>query len=260
MYIVFTDIDGTLLDHNTYSYEKSLPGISILKEKNVPLVMVSSKTFDEMKLLHQELTLDSPFVFENGGGIARLEGGEYDYEIIGEDIDKLIKMRDLISDVMECKIKLLPEMTIQEIVDYTGLSQEKARFSTMRKASLPFVMLEDKKIGVKNLNIINETMKKDKLFITKGGRFFHCSSIGSNKGNAMKRVLDIYKEKNDKKKIITVALGDSENDIPMLNLVDFPFLVRKHDGSVIETGNDKIKITQEIGPTGFTEAMKKIFS
>ena len=61
------------------------------------------------------------------------------------------------------------------------------------------------------------------------------------------------------KKIITVALGDSENDIPMLKIVDFPFLVRKHDGTAIETGIEKIVITEAIGPMGFTEAIERVF-
>ncbi len=42
--IIFTDLDGTLLDLHTYSFEKSLPGLGLLRQKNVPLVFCSSKT------------------------------------------------------------------------------------------------------------------------------------------------------------------------------------------------------------------------
>ncbi|HQO03860.1 MAG TPA: HAD hydrolase family protein [Spirochaetota bacterium] len=68
MKLLFSDLDGTILDFHTYSCEKSLPGISLCREHGIPLILVSSKTFDEMADIHCRLGLDAPFVFENGGG------------------------------------------------------------------------------------------------------------------------------------------------------------------------------------------------
>ena len=36
--LVFTDLDGTLLEYETYSFERALPAIRALKEKNIPLI------------------------------------------------------------------------------------------------------------------------------------------------------------------------------------------------------------------------------
>lgn len=36
MYLVFTDLDGTLLDHDTYSWEAARPALDRLKRQQVP--------------------------------------------------------------------------------------------------------------------------------------------------------------------------------------------------------------------------------
>ncbi|HPR49405.1 MAG TPA: HAD hydrolase family protein, partial [Spirochaetota bacterium] len=105
MLIVLSDLDGTLLDHDTYSYDESLPGISMLREKRVPLVLVSSKTYDEMVLLHQELELEWPFVFENGGGIAYpREGGSCSITVFGPGSDSLIREVECLSKLLGSEI------------------------------------------------------------------------------------------------------------------------------------------------------------
>ena len=68
-HLVFTDLDGTLLDHHTYSWKEALPALERCRKKSVPVVLVSSKTRAEMAVLHQELKLSAPFVSENGGGV-----------------------------------------------------------------------------------------------------------------------------------------------------------------------------------------------
>ncbi len=67
--IVFTDLDGTLLDSNTYSYQKSLAAINRVKEAGIPIIFCSAKTRAEQETYRRELALFHPFVVENGGAI-----------------------------------------------------------------------------------------------------------------------------------------------------------------------------------------------
>lgn len=67
--LVFTDLDGTLLDHHTYSFEPALPALNALKEKNIPLIICTSKTRAEIEKWRLELRTDHPFISENGGAI-----------------------------------------------------------------------------------------------------------------------------------------------------------------------------------------------
>ncbi len=65
--VVVSDLDGTLLSSVNYSYDEALPALEALREKHIPVVLVSSKTRTEIEVLRRELGLDHPFVVENGG-------------------------------------------------------------------------------------------------------------------------------------------------------------------------------------------------
>jgi len=67
--IVFSDLDGTLLDHRTYDYSPALPALAKLQEKQIPLVFCTRKTAAEMIPFRKEIKNKDPFIVENGGGI-----------------------------------------------------------------------------------------------------------------------------------------------------------------------------------------------
>ena len=80
--VIFTDLDGTLLDHETYGWKEAKPALNLCKALKVPLILVSSKTRAEMNLLRHELELTSPFISENGGGIFFPEEGSHPVPLI----------------------------------------------------------------------------------------------------------------------------------------------------------------------------------
>ena len=67
-YFVFSDIDGTLLDHNNYSLGNLEDYINEIKNK-VSIIFNTSKTFSEVIKINEKLKLDSPFIVENGACI-----------------------------------------------------------------------------------------------------------------------------------------------------------------------------------------------
>ena len=68
--IVFSDLDGTLLDHETYAWDAAVPALGILRQRKIPLVLCSSKTAAEIFPLRAELGFaDCPAIVENGAGL-----------------------------------------------------------------------------------------------------------------------------------------------------------------------------------------------
>lgn len=67
--IVFTDLDGSLLNHEDYSFAEAMPALARISGNNIPLVFVTSKTRREVEILQREMGLREPFIVENGGGI-----------------------------------------------------------------------------------------------------------------------------------------------------------------------------------------------
>jgi len=66
-WVVFTDLDGTLLDHSSYSFEAARPALEGLRARRIPVVPCTSKTRAEVEEIRTRLRNRDPFVVENGG-------------------------------------------------------------------------------------------------------------------------------------------------------------------------------------------------
>ena len=70
MLVVFSDLDGTLLDRASYSFESARPALRALREKQRPARRcAAARRAPRWSRSRRELGLDGPFVVENGGAI-----------------------------------------------------------------------------------------------------------------------------------------------------------------------------------------------
>lgn len=236
--IIFTDLDGTLLDHYTYSFDKAIPALQLLKEKNIPLIICSSKTRKEIEYYRRKLDNHHPFISENGGGIFipknyfgfDVKGGqegfseEDDYHVIrlgAKYSDLRTAIQELRSDGFN--IKGFGDMTVEELSMIANMSIDEARMAKERDFDEPFVFDGSKTGEQRLLQAISA-----KGFNYTQGRFFHILG-NSDKGKAVSVLIDLYRRKFGE--VMTVAIGDSPNDIPMLERVDYPVIVQKYDGT-----------------------------
>ena len=98
----------------------------------------------------------------------------------------------------------------------------------------------------------------DKLDIVQGGRFYHLITKGQDKANAIKHLVKQY-EKNSDDKFKTIALGDSANDLNMLQSVDIPVLIPHPDGSFLECSIEGVTKAPFPGPKGWNAVLKEYF-
>ena len=90
--VVFTDLDGTLLDHNTYDYGPARPALEALGRRGVVLVLCSSKTRAELLHWQAVLGIEGPLVSENGSGVF-LRGMEVFADRFPDRVEGLPAMR-----------------------------------------------------------------------------------------------------------------------------------------------------------------------
>src|SRR3989338_10179164 len=67
--IIASDLDGTLLDSTDYSFAAAQPALAMIRARDVPLVLCSSKTRAEIEEYRRRLDNGHPFIAENGGGV-----------------------------------------------------------------------------------------------------------------------------------------------------------------------------------------------
>lgn len=252
--LFFTDLDGTLIDHDNYCYDKSLRGMELLKENSIPLIAVSSKTFDEMSVLMEKLHLFYPFAFENGSGIAypSEREGIFTLELAGPGADSLASVLPEIESFTGKALTGITSLSEKEIAELTGLDHETAALAKKRKTTLPFIAGGDSLLSGQEISRLNTMLQKYNFCVTKGGRFNHLIPADSGKGEAVKKIIEFYRN-TFKDEILTAAAGDSFNDIPMFETVDYSYVIRKPDGSFIDFTAGRIM--KSAGPAGFSEAV-----
>jgi mannosyl-3-phosphoglycerate phosphatase len=263
--LIFTDLDGTLLDHHTYSFEPALPALKALKEKNIPLIICTSKTRAEIEKWRLELDNDHPFISENGGAIFipkgyfshkfcfERENDNYLVIELGTPYSQLREILNRIRNSLRLELKGFGDLSFEEVARLCGFSPEEARLAKKREYDEPFLPDEENVIQK-----IREMASLSNLQVTRGGRFFHL--MGENdKGEALRLLAKIYREKTEY--IETIALGDSINDLPMLRAADHPILVQKPDGSYDpEVKIPNLHLAPGIGPAGWNTSVLELLN
>jgi len=258
--LVFTDLDGTLLDHATYSFEPARPALEALAAAGIPVVLCTSKTRAETERWRSALGNADPFVVENGGAAFVPEGyfgpgarydrrdGGYGVLEFGRPYADLRRALEAIRAGTGLPLRGFGDMPPEEIAARCGFTPEDAALAAKREYDEPFVGA-----GPGALPAVVRAAAAFGLQVVSGGRFHHLVG-GSDKGRAVRALRELYGA--ERGPVRTVALGDSPNDEPMLRAVDVPVLVRRPDGGLVG-GLDLpgLVIAPYAGPEGWREAV-----
>jgi mannosyl-3-phosphoglycerate phosphatase len=321
--VVFTDIDGTLIDINTAEYGKKTRGlISSLKEKNIPLILASAKTWLEQNKIREDLGLSDPFIVENGGAIvipkgyfveSALKDIQYssrqaeervkkvrngnqiirkDMRIIddtefkhddgrtktpltlttvtvielGKPVDNIRAKLSAIRKKYTINFKGVADVSVEELSNIVSMPIEQAKRMADRRYGETILQIERKDVAR-----LIKYAKDEGMRAIHGGRFFDVT-IGNDKGKAVEILRNLFKNKFHDD-VTFFGIGDSTNDVSMLNLMDVPILVQKPDrswldyeikipenvdSSNISNNNNNIIKINGIGPNGWENAIHKI--
>jgi mannosyl-3-phosphoglycerate phosphatase len=267
--IVFSDLDGTLLDSD-YSFTEAVPALKIIQENEVPLILCSSKTKAEIVHCRKKLNNTHPFISENGGGIFIHEKYfQFRIQSTGFRVQKeengcVIKLGADYSDLRSALHDLRSEgfdvtgfgdMSIKEVSALTGLEPADAARAKQRFFDEPFVF----RGAASDEENMKKSIQAKGLSYTKG-EFFHIMG-DSDKGRAVDMLKTLFLKQSGE--IIAIALGDSVNDIEMLQRADYPVVTQKQDGSynseVISRVRGCIK-SGGVGPAGWHTAVLKLLN
>ncbi|WP_257280931.1 mannosyl-3-phosphoglycerate phosphatase [Endozoicomonas sp. ISHI1] len=261
--VIFSDLDGTLLDHDSYSWAAAKPALDRLKKQNIPVVFNTSKTLSEVLPLQLEMALDHPFITENGmittipaNYFQSSDTDKNTHYFHGQPYRAIRRVLKQFREHYGFRFRGFGDCSHSEIADLSGLSLEEAKLAADRKASEPLIW-ED---SAQALELFEKQLTKEGLHLTRGGRFYHVSGKG-DKGSAAKKLFKHYLKSFPDWQWLSMGLGDSFNDLPMLEVVDIPVLVRseKSKQPAIEHLSD-IKYTKSVGPEGWNEAVLEILN
>ncbi len=267
--LIFTDLDGTLLDHETYDWTPAQEALALAKSRNIPVIMCTSKTLSECIQLQKTLQIEGPVIFENGAGAAlpkaqfdrpsnlQIELSHHwvcgfcsDYATIREKLKQIKRFGRYV-------FKGFGDMTDKEIAGLTDLPLERAAQAKKRLFTEPLSWMD----SAKNFNAFHKDIEEAGLSLTRGGRFVHVLEE-CDKGKTMawmtKRYFPI-----DTHLVRTIALGDSPNDIPMLEAASVAVIVKNPHRPTMDypyVPKQTVVRTQEPGPEGWNAAILSLLS
>jgi mannosyl-3-phosphoglycerate phosphatase len=266
--LIFSDLDGTLLDHDDYGFDPARPALAAIRELGIPLILNTSKTLAEVAAINQVLDNHHPTIVENGSALCFPLDHEYPFELVAHetlDAHRVIRLSPPYAEIRHFiqqqrgehgwRLRGFGDMRTQDVMELAGLDEASAHKAMQRMGSEPFLWLDDQTA----LARFRQIAQDQGLTITRGGRFWHLMGQTS-KAEGTKALRTLYAV-NSTERITSVALGDSENDKAMLQNADIAVVIKRPDGSHLEChGIRQTLLTEQPGPAGWNEAILQILS
>lgn len=240
--LVFSDLDGTLLDHDSYDYAPALPALAALQRVGAGVVLATSKTAAEVAPLRAALGLtDWPAIVENGAGV--LDAGAQ----AARDHSEYRQIRAILA-TLPSGFQGFGDVSARDVARLTGLSPDAARAARQRQFSEPGLWKGDPA----GLDAFMTAAQAAGLHARQGGRFLTLS-MGRTKADRMGALMARYAPRT------TIALGDAPNDAEMLETADFGVIVANPHAPPLPLlrgeGSDRIIRTTAPGPHGWSQAI-----
>lgn len=261
--MVFSDLDGSLLDHHTYAYDAAQPALEKLRSNNIPLVLVSSKTRAEIEGIRASLGNTEAFIVENGAAVyvpknlsgtppaGCKDGGAF---WVYETTARRAHWLEIIARVganYPGQYQTFHAAGVQGIQAMTGLDHAEAAAANRRDYSEPVAWLgsaDDKQRFVADLEAAGASVQQ-------GGRFLSVSG-DCDKGRALLWVRQYYQQLRQADTVTDIAIGDSGNDVAMLEVADTALLIRSpnHNFPSLQR-TAAVMHSDSLGPLGWNEGV-----
>ncbi len=252
--LIMTDLDGTLLDHESYHWEAARPALQRLAAANIPVIINSSKTAAEIRELRGRLNNNWPFVAENGAFVV------ISPEFSGNPREQTVTFGATLADIHRTldqlradgfRFRSFRDMSVAELAALTSLPASRAQLARQRSGTEPLVWQGSEPSLVQ----FEVALQAAGLRLVRGGRFFHVMGP-FDKADGVRFLLGNYRERFAGERVVAIGLGDSPNDQQMLEAVDVPVIIRgvRSDRVILPSARHGIRSLKP-GPEGWNECV-----
>ena len=265
--VIYTDLDGTLLDHHTYAFSEAQPTLTALLERGIPIIPCTSKTRAETLNLMQTMGIDGPMIVENGAaiwvpldwGLERPAGSDSDAHAwchsFGLSRGMIRRQLAILNIEWGNRYQSLCELSDRQVAAVTGLDLESAARAKQRQHSETLVWLGTPA----DRNAFAAQVEALDMCCVEGGRFVHVLASGGKAEAVSWLHHKIRRERPDLERARSLSAGDAENDVEMLEVTDLALLVRSpvnEPPTVRRRGG--LVISDIAGPAGWAEGMEAL--
>jgi len=264
-WLIYSDLDGTLLNHNDYRFDSALPLLHKLDAMGVPVIINTSKTRAELAAWSQRLENHHPYIIENGSAVI-IPAGYFPGKIqaqLQQDPKRpgqyLLQPGASIAALREFLDRVRPDAvdltrcSLEEAMQLTNLSSDDARMAQTREYSIPLVFNRPN-----DAQAFSVAADQAGLRTLKGGRFLHL--LGQcDKGASLQALKQLYQSVYQAD-FGVIALGDSPNDLDMLQQADHAIIVNSPSSQQLHFDHPSCYRTQQTAPNGWVEGIESFLA
>ena len=263
--IIFTDLDGTLLDHADYNTNNISELLQQLQNAHIPVVFNTSKTFCEVIELKNDLNIQQPFIVENGAAVFIPEDyfelkpigckkiGAYWCYAMAKPLSSLLDDLNTLKADYKAHYKLFSDLSSEQISELTGLDDAQARRAQTRDYSDPLYWYGNDELLTAFVNDV-EALGYD---IKIGGRFIHIAK-NTDKSAAQQWLVKQFTH-HFRKPLTVIALGDSDNDKQMLEHANIAIIIANPASKKpVKLSHNKARYSQSPAPLGWIEEITSL--
>lgn len=263
--VVFTDPDGTLLEHHMHPCVQAVEGVEFLADHSVPIVLCSSRTRAELELIQQAFHFRHPFISENGGAVYLPRGyfssssspatmSGYDVIAFGRPHHQVVETLLRTAETLGIEVRDFNGMSVQEVASECGLALADARLAQLREYGEPFrILASDLAVHSRLFN----GLRRAGLRCVNGGRFHHVSS-GADVRRSVRTLTSLYRQQSGD--VLTVGISAGITDPSFLREVDVPIVVQNTDvdTALVLRKVPMARVTSTAGSLGWAEAILSV--
>ena len=248
-WLIFTDLDGTLLDRR-YDLKSAAAVMDSLHQDGCLCVPASSKTHAEMVELSNFRKFPSPYIFENGSGLSWPSARAP--ELMGRSAEEISDLLDHIRDEHMFNFRLFRDISEVEIAGRTGLTEVGARKAKARQASMPLIWFDTHE----SLERFREILGFIGLQAVSGGLFQTVLDKRCSKAAAMLSIAKPFNRGACRPEL--VACGDAENDLEMMALADTAVLFPNKAGQYVSFDHPRLHFAPSAGHEQWLQSLQHV--
>ncbi|MDV5357146.1 mannosyl-3-phosphoglycerate phosphatase-related protein [Enterobacter asburiae] len=260
--LIFTDVDGTLMDSHTGEWQAAAGWLSHLREHDIPVILCSSKTAAEMVALQKMLNLQGlPFIAENGAVVqldeAWHEDENYPRLMNGAPHDEVARVLNTLRETHGWKFTSFSDLDESVLAEVTGLPPAQAALAKLQEASETLIWRDSDA----QMAAFDDALTGLGLRFVQGARFWHVLDERGGKDQAVNWLTQRYKHYSGVN-FTTIGLGDGPNDAPLLDSVDYAVVVRGLNREGVTLRHDtpeRVYHTELEGAAGWREGLNQLF-
>jgi mannosyl-3-phosphoglycerate phosphatase len=269
-HLIFTALEGVLLDPRTESFAEAEEALSELERRHVPLVLVTSRTRDEIEPVRRKMGHAHPFITESGGGIFFPDGyfnvkipnakraGRYLCVAFGRPYKEVCSALDQVAEETGVGVAGFHHMSTREVAENTGLRPREAELARSREFDEPFFFTSADEQAIARFVA---TAKERGFHARPGQTFWHFSS-GCDAARAVRFLTKLFRDAT-RLKLRAVGIAPAAEDLPWLRAVDHVELL-----GAVEADSEQPDMIQSThrssdnasGPAGWNTAILNIIS